>query len=153
MGDKASAKKTMKDAGVPTIPGSEGILESFEEAQRIANEIKYPIMLKATAGGGGKGMKMCRNDEELKQGWETTRREAGAAFGNDGMYMEKFIEEPRHIEIQIASDKNGKACHLSERDCSIQRRHQKLVEETPSPYMTDELRETMDKPPFVQQKP
>ncbi len=143
MGDKASAKKTMKDAGVPTIPGSEGILESFEEAQRIANEIKYPIMLKATAGGGGKGMKMCRNDEELKQGWETTRREAGAAFGNDGMYMEKFIEEPRHIEIQIASDKNGKACHLSERDCSIQRRHQKLVEETPSPYMTDELRETM----------
>lgn len=143
MGDKASAKKTMKDAGVPTIPGSEGILESYEEAQRIANEIKYPIMLKATAGGGGKGMKMCRNDEELKQGWETTRREAGAAFGNDGMYMEKFIEEPRHIEIQIASDKNGKACHLSERDCSIQRRHQKLVEETPSPFMTDELRETM----------
>jgi acetyl-CoA carboxylase biotin carboxylase subunit len=143
MGDKASAKKTMKDAGVPTIPGSEGILESYEEAERIANEIKYPIMLKATAGGGGKGMKMCRNDEELKQGWETTRREAGAAFGNDGMYMEKFIEEPRHIEIQIASDKNGKACHLSERDCSIQRRHQKLVEETPSPFMTDELRETM----------
>jgi acetyl-CoA carboxylase biotin carboxylase subunit len=143
MGDKASAKSTMKAAGVPTIPGSEGILESFEEAKRIAHEIKYPIMLKATAGGGGKGMKVCHNDADLEHGWETTRREAGAAFGNDGMYMEKFIEEPRHIEIQIASDKNGKACHLSERDCSIQRRHQKLVEETPSPFMTDELRETM----------
>ncbi|MDA0882412.1 MAG: acetyl-CoA carboxylase biotin carboxylase subunit, partial [Bacteroidetes bacterium] len=143
MGDKASAKSTMKAAGVPTIPGSEGILESYEEAKRIAHEIKYPIMLKATAGGGGKGMKVCHNDADLEHGWETTRREAGAAFGNDGMYMEKFIEEPRHIEIQIASDKNGKACHLSERDCSIQRRHQKLVEETPSPFMTDELRETM----------
>ncbi|MDG1159112.1 MAG: acetyl-CoA carboxylase biotin carboxylase subunit [Flavobacteriales bacterium] len=143
MGDKASAKSTMKAAGVPTIPGSEGILQSYEEAKRIAHEIKYPIMLKATAGGGGKGMKVCHNDADLEHGWETTRREAGAAFGNDGMYMEKFIEEPRHIEIQIASDKNGKACHLSERDCSIQRRHQKLVEETPSPFMTDELRETM----------
>ena len=143
MGDKASAKSTMKAAGVPTIPGSEGILQSYEEAKRIAHEIKYPIMLKATAGGGGKGMKVCHNDADLEHGWETTRREAGAAFGNDGMYMEKFIVEPRHIEIQIASDKNGKACHLSERDCSIQRRHQKLVEETPSPFMTDELRETM----------
>ena len=143
MGDKASAKTTMKAAGVPTIPGNEGILESLEEAKKVANEIGYPIMLKATAGGGGKGMKVCHNDEDLAEAWETTRREAGAAFGNDGMYMEKFVVEPRHIEIQIASDQRGKACHLSERDCSIQRRHQKLVEETPSPYMTDDLREKM----------
>lgn len=143
MGDKASAKSTMKEAGVPTIPGNEGILESLEEATSIANEIGYPIMLKATAGGGGKGMKVCHDDEGLAEAWETTRREAGAAFGNDGMYMEKFVVEPRHIEIQIASDQRGKACHLSERDCSIQRRHQKLVEETPSPFMTDDLREKM----------
>ncbi len=143
MGDKASAKSTMKAAGVPTIPGSEGILESLEEAKKIAKEIGYPVMMKATAGGGGKGMKVCHNDEDLTVAWETTRREAKAAFGNDGMYMEKFVVEPRHIEIQIASDQRGKACHLSERDCSIQRRHQKLVEETPSPYMTDELREKM----------
>jgi acetyl-CoA carboxylase biotin carboxylase subunit len=143
MGDKASAKQTMKDAGVPTIPGSDGLLESLEHAQKTANKIGYPVMMKATAGGGGKGMRICRSDEDVADAWETTRREAGAAFGNDGMYMEKFIVEPRHIEIQIASDQNGKACHLSERDCSIQRRHQKLVEETPSPFMTDELREQM----------
>ncbi|MFT5980246.1 MAG: acetyl-CoA carboxylase biotin carboxylase subunit, partial [Flavobacteriales bacterium] len=143
MGDKASAKQTMEKAGVPTIPGSPGLLKSFEHAKEVAAKIKYPIMMKATAGGGGKGMRVCKNDEELAEGWNTTRREAGAAFGNDGMYMEKFIEDPRHIEIQIASDQNGHACHLSERDCSIQRRHQKLVEETPSPFMTDELREQM----------
>lgn len=143
MGDKSSAKQTMKEAGVPTIPGSDGLLSSLEEAVTVANRIKYPIMLKATAGGGGKGMRVCHNDEDLADAWDKTRREAGAAFGNDGMYMEKFIEEPRHIEIQIAGDKYGKACHLSERDCSIQRRHQKLVEETPSPFMTDELREKM----------
>lgn len=143
MGDKASAKATMRAAGVPTIPGSEGILGSLEEALSCAHEIGYPIMLKATAGGGGKGMKVCQDDATLAEAWETTRREAAAAFGNDGMYMEKFVVEPRHIEIQIASDQRGKACHLSERDCSIQRRHQKLVEETPSPYMTDELREKM----------
>ena len=143
MGDKASAKTTMKAAGVPTIPGNEGILESLKEATTIANEIGYPIMLKATAGGGGKGMQVCHDDAGLAEAWETTRREAGAAFGNDGMYMEKFVVEPRHIEIQIAADQRGKACHLSERDCSIQRRHQKLVEETPSPFMTDELREKM----------
>jgi len=143
MGDKAAAKMTMKNAGVPTIPGSEGILADLAEATKCANEIGYPIMLKATAGGGGKGMRMATNDEDLAEAWESTRREAGAAFGNDGMYMEKFIEEPRHIEIQIAGDKKGKACHMSERDCSIQRRHQKLVEETPSPFMTDELREKM----------
>ena len=143
MGDKAAAKTTMKNAGVPTIPGSDGILETYEEAQKCANDMGYPIMIKATAGGGGKGMAMCNNDEELAYAWENTRREAAAAFGNDAMYMEKFIVEPRHIEIQIASDYRGKACHLSERDCSIQRRHQKLVEETPSPFITDKLREKM----------
>jgi acetyl-CoA carboxylase biotin carboxylase subunit len=143
MGDKASAKETMKKAGVPTIPGNVGILESLEDAHVCAEEIGYPVMLKATAGGGGKGMQVCHDKPGLAEGWESTRREAGAAFGNDGMYMEKFVEEPRHIEIQIASDHRGKACHLSERDCSIQRRHQKLVEETPSPFMTDELREAM----------
>ena len=143
MGDKASAKETMRKAKVPTIPGSDGLLKDFAQAKSIANKIKYPIMLKATAGGGGKGMRLCWNDEELKEGWESARTEAKAAFGNDGMYMEKFIEEPRHIEIQIAADQYGKACHLSERDCSIQRRHQKLVEETPSPFMTNSLRKKM----------
>jgi acetyl-CoA carboxylase biotin carboxylase subunit len=143
MGDKSSAKQTMKDAGVPTIPGSDGLLESLEQAIEIANQIKYPVMMKATAGGGGKGMRICKNDDDVRDAWDKTRREAAAAFGNDGMYMEKFVEEPRHIEIQIAGDQYGKACHLSERDCSIQRRHQKLVEETPSPFMTDELREKM----------
>lgn len=143
MGDKASAKQTMKDAGVPTIPGSDGLLDSLDHAKKVAKKIKYPVMIKATAGGGGKGMRVCRDDEELAEAWDSTRREAGAAFGNDGLYMEKFIEEPRHIEIQIAGDQTGHACHLSERDCSIQRRHQKLVEETPSPFMTDELREQM----------
>ncbi len=143
MGDKANAKTTMKNAGVPTIPGSEGILETLEEAKKVAKGIKYPIMLKATAGGGGKGMRVVHAESDLEEAWESTRRQAGAAFGNDGMYMEKFIEEPRHIEIQIAGDQRGKACHLSERDCSIQRRHQKLVEETPSPFMTDELRDRM----------
>ena len=143
MGDKSSAKQTMKDAGVPCIPGSDGILESLEEAHKVAKEIKYPVMLKATAGGGGKGMRVVQKSEDLEDAWEAVKREAGAAFGNDGIYMEKFVEEPRHIEIQIAGDQYGKACHLSERDCSIQRRHQKLVEETPSPFMTDELREKM----------
>ena len=118
MGDKASAKETMKKAGVPTIPGNIGILESLDDAKSCAIEIGYPVMLKATAGGGGKGMQVCHDEPGLEEGWESTRREAGAAFGNDGMYMEKFVEEPRHIEIQIASDQRGKACHLSERDCS-----------------------------------
>jgi len=143
MGDKASAKQTMKDAGVPTIPGSDGLLESLDQAISIANDMGYPVIMKATAGGGGKGMRMCENDEEVKIGWESARKEALAAFGNDGMYMEKFIVEPRHIEIQIAGDQFGKACHLSERDCSVQRRHQKLVEETPSPFMTKDLRKKM----------
>jgi acetyl-CoA carboxylase biotin carboxylase subunit len=145
MGDKATAKATMKEAGVPTVPGSEGLLASEEEGIKIANEIGYPVMLKATAGGGGRGMRMVHNDEEFSKGWASARQEAAAAFGNDGMYLEKFIEEPRHVEIQVFGDSNGKACHLSERDCSIQRRHQKLVEETPSPIMTPELRDEMGK--------
>jgi acetyl-CoA carboxylase biotin carboxylase subunit len=143
MGDKATAKATMKAAGVPCVPGSDGILASFDEAKKIAKDMGYPIMLKATAGGGGKGMRAVWKEEDLLKAWESARQEAGAAFGNDGMYMEKLIEEPRHIEIQIVGDSYGKACHLSERDCSVQRRHQKLTEETPSPFMTDELREKM----------
>ena len=140
MGDKATAKATMKEAGVPCVPGSEGLLESFEQAQEIAKEMGYPVMIKATAGGGGKGMRAVWKAEDLLKAWESARQESAAAFGNDGMYMEKLIEEPRHIEIQIVGDAYGKACHLSERDCSVQRRHQKLTEETPSPFMTDELR-------------
>lgn len=143
MGDKASAKATMKAAGVPTIPGSEGILESFNQAKKTAKKTGYPVMLKATAGGGGKGMRAVWKEDDLLKAWESARQEASASFGNDGMYMEKLIEEPRHIEIQILGDSNGKACHLSERDCSVQRRHQKLTEETPSPFMTPELREEM----------
>ncbi|MEZ4839297.1 acetyl-CoA carboxylase biotin carboxylase subunit [Flavobacterium sp.] len=143
MGDKATAKATMKAAGVPCVPGSDGILESFEQAKKVAKEIGYPVMMKATAGGGGKGMRAIWKENELEKAWESARQEAAAAFGNDGMYMEKLIEEPRHIEIQVVGDAYGKACHLSERDCSVQRRHQKLTEETPSPFMTDELREKM----------
>lgn len=143
MGDKANAKATMKEAGVPVVPGSDGLLESYEEALEVAREIKYPVMIKATAGGGGKGMRAIWKEEDLLHAWDSARAEAAAAFGNDAMYMEKLIEEPRHIEFQVASDQNGKACHLSERDCSIQRRNQKLAEETPSPIMTDELRQRM----------
>lgn len=143
MGDKSMAKETMKIAGVPTIPGSDGLIDSYEEAVKVAKKIKYPVILKATAGGGGRGMRIVWKEEDLQHAWDSARQEALAAFGNDGMYMEKFIEEPRHIEIQIIGDQFGKACHLSERDCSIQRRHQKLVEETPSPFMTQELRDEM----------
>ncbi len=143
MGDKATAKETMKEAGVPCVPGSEGILDTYEHALKTAEAIGYPVMMKATAGGGGKGMRAIFKKEELQDAWDSARREAAAAFGNDGMYMEKLILEPRHIEIQVVGDSYGKACHLSERDCSVQRRHQKLVEETPSPFMTDELREAM----------
>jgi len=142
MGDKASAKATMLKAGVPCVPGSPGLLKDLADAKKVAKKIGYPVMMKATAGGGGKGMRVLWKEEELEDAWESARKEAKAAFGNDGMYMEKFIEEPRHIEIQIAGD-GKKACHLSERDCSIQRRHQKLVEETPSPFMTDKLRKEM----------
>ncbi|MFZ9028704.1 MAG: acetyl-CoA carboxylase biotin carboxylase subunit [Crocinitomicaceae bacterium] len=143
MGDKSNAKATMIAAGVPCIPGSEGLLKDLADAKKVAKKIKYPVILKATAGGGGKGMRIVWKEEDMEAAWNGTRQEAAAAFGNDGIYMEKFIEEPRHIEIQIAGDQFGNACHMSERDCSIQRRHQKLVEETPSPFMTDELRERM----------
>jgi acetyl-CoA carboxylase biotin carboxylase subunit len=143
MGDKATAKATMIAAGVPCIPGSVGLLKDVEDAKVNALKIKYPVILKATAGGGGKGMRIVWKEDDLQEAWDSARQEAAAAFGNDGVYMEKFIEEPRHIEIQIAGDQYGSACHLSERDCSIQRRHQKLVEETPSPFMTSELRDKM----------
>jgi len=143
MGDKATAKATMQAAGVPTIPGSVGLLSSMEEGIKLANEMGYPVILKATAGGGGRGMRIVKEEKEFKKAWDDARQESGAAFGNDGLYLEKFIEEPKHIEIQVVGDSTGRVCHLSERDCSIQRRHQKLVEETPSPIMTDDLRKRM----------
>ena len=143
MGDKASAKATMKEAGVPTVPGSDGLVQSLEHAKKIAAEIGYPVMLKATAGGGGRGMRDVWKEEDLEKALDSAMQEAGAAFGNDAMYMEKLIVDPRHIEIQIVGDQYGKACHLSERDCSIQRRHQKLTVETPSPFMTEDLRKRM----------
>ena len=143
MGDKAMAKTTMIEAGVPCVPGSEGIIPDFNTCVKVAKDTGYPVMLKASAGGGGKGMRAVWNEEDLENAWKSARAESKAAFGNDDMYMEKLIEEPRHIEIQIIGDSKGNACHLSERDCSIQRRHQKLTEETPSPFMTDKLREEM----------
>ncbi len=144
MGDKITAKETMIKAGVPVVPGSDGLLNSVEEAKSLAkHKVGYPVILKATAGGGGKGMRIVWNESEMEKAYETAKMEAAASFKNDGIYMEKFVEEPRHIEIQIAGDQYGNVCHLSERDCSIQRRHQKLVEESPSPFMTPELREKM----------
>ena len=143
MGDKANAKSTMIAAGVPCVPGSEGVIETFEDCEKVAKETGYPVMLKASAGGGGKGMRAVWKPEDLRDAWDSARHESKAAFGNDDMYMEKLIEEPRHIEIQIVGDSKGKACHLSERDCSIQRRHQKLTEEAPSPFMTPQLRKKM----------
>ena len=143
MGDKITAKETMIKAGVPVVPGGQGLLESLDEAKGMAKEIGYPIILKATAGGGGKGMRVVWEEAEMERAYNTAKAEAGASFKNDGIYMEKFVEEPRHIEIQVAGDQYGKVCHLSERDCSIQRRHQKLVEESPSPFMTEDLRRRM----------
>ncbi len=144
MGDKITAKETMIKAGVPVVPGSGGLLESVEQAKDLAkNVVGYPVILKATAGGGGKGMRVVWKEEDLEKAYTTAKIEAAASFKNDGIYMEKFVEEPRHIEIQVAGDQYGTVCHLSERDCSIQRRHQKLVEESPSPFMTPELRKAM----------
>lgn len=143
MGDKITAKETMLKAGVPCIPGSEGLLKDIKHGKKIAKDIGYPVILKATAGGGGKGMRIVAEEKDFETAWEMARKEAKASFGNDGIYVEKYVEEPRHIEIQIAGDQEGRVCHLSERECSIQRRHQKLVEESPSPFMTDELRERM----------
>jgi acetyl-CoA carboxylase, biotin carboxylase subunit len=143
MGDKITAKETMIKAGVPVVPGGEGLLQSLDEAIGMAKEIGYPIILKATAGGGGKGMRIVWEESEMERSYNNARAEAAASFKNDGIYMEKFVEEPRHIEIQVAGDQYGNVCHLSERDCSIQRRHQKLVEESPSPFMTEDLRYKM----------
>lgn len=143
MGDKITAKETMIKAGVPVVPGGEGLLQSVDQAKGIAKDMGYPVILKATAGGGGKGMRIVWEESELEKAYDTAKAEAAASFKNDGIYMEKFVEEPRHIEIQVAGDQYGTVCHLSERDCSIQRRHQKLVEESPSPFMTDELRYRM----------
>jgi acetyl-CoA carboxylase, biotin carboxylase subunit len=143
MGDKITAKETMIKAGVPVVPGGEGLLESVAKAKTLAKEIGYPVILKATAGGGGKGMRVVWEDSEIEKNYNAAKQEAAASFKNDGIYMEKFVEEPRHIEIQVAGDRYGTICHLSERDCSIQRRHQKLVEESPSPFMTPELRDKM----------
>ncbi len=143
MGDKITAKETMIKAGVPVVPGGEGLLASVGQAKALAIEIGYPVILKATAGGGGKGMRIVWEESEMEKAYDTAKMEAAASFKNDGIYMEKFVEEPRHIEIQIAGDQYGNVCHMSERDCSIQRRHQKLVEESPSPFMTDELRKAM----------
>ncbi len=143
MGDKITAKETMIKAGVPVVPGGEGLLESVDDAKRLAKDIGYPIILKATAGGGGKGMRLVWKEAEMEKAFENAKTEAAASFKNDGIYIEKYVEEPHHIEIQIAGDQYGSVCHLSERDCSIQRRHQKLVEESPSPFMTAELRKKM----------
>ena len=143
MGDKITAKETMIAAGVPVIPGSEGLLQSVEEAKSVAKEMGYPVIIKATAGGGGKGMRIVWEEADMERAYNNAKAEAAASFKNDGIYMEKFVEEPRHIEIQVAGDRYGTVCHLSERDCSIQRRHQKLVEESPSPFMTPELRKQM----------
>ena len=143
MGDKITAKETMIKAGVPVVPGGEGLLESVDAAKKLAKEIVYPVIIKATAGGGGKGMRVVWNESEIEKAFNDAKMEAAASFKNDGLYMEKFVEEPRHIEIQVAGDQYGNVCHLSERDCSIQRRHQKLVEESPSPFMTPELRQRM----------
>ena len=143
MGDKVTAKETMIKAGVPVVPGGEGLLESIEQAKVIAKEIGYPVILKATAGGGGKGMRLVWEESQMENAYNTAKIEAAGSFKNDGIYLEKFVEEPRHIEIQIAGDQYGNISHLSERDCSIQRRHQKLVEESPSPFMTPDLRQRM----------
>jgi acetyl-CoA carboxylase biotin carboxylase subunit len=145
MGDKASAKSTMEKAGVPCVPGSKGVVKTIAEAKKMSKKLGYPVMIKASAGGGGKGMRMIPSEAELEELIDAAKRESMACFGNDDVYLEKFIEEPRHIEIQIIGDQFGNACHLSERDCSVQRRHQKLVEEVPSPFMTKKLREEMGK--------
>ncbi|CCQ94471.1 acetyl-CoA carboxylase subunit (biotin carboxylase subunit) [[Clostridium] ultunense Esp] len=145
MGDKSTAKETMRAVGVPTVPGTEGLVEDAEEAFKIAEEIGYPVIIKATAGGGGKGMRVAYSKGELEKALSMAQKEAETAFGNPGVYLEKYVEEPRHVEIQIMADRHGNVIHLGERDCSIQRRHQKLVEEAPSPALTDELRKKMGK--------
>ena len=143
MGNKSQARETMKKAGVPIIPGSDGVINDVKEAKKVAAKIGYPVIIKASSGGGGRGMRIIWEEESVEKNFESAKQEAAAAFGDDDIYMEKYIEEPRHIEFQIVGDQFGTVCHLSERDCSIQRRHQKLIEESPSPFMTPELREKM----------
>jgi len=143
MGDKVTAKETMKKAGIPTVPGSDGLIESISDGKKLANKIGYPVILKATAGGGGKGMRIVNNEKDFDSAWNSAKTESEASFSNSGLYLEKFIVKPRHIEIQVMGDQYGNVSHLSERDCSIQRRHQKLIEETPSPFVDDELRNRM----------
>ncbi|MEN6326243.1 MAG: acetyl-CoA carboxylase biotin carboxylase subunit [Syntrophomonas sp.] len=143
MGDKVKARELVKSVGVPVVPGSDGAVGNYHEALKVAKEIGYPVMIKASAGGGGKGMRLAHHETALKSALETAKMEAGAAFGNDEIYLEKYIEEPRHIEFQILGDENGNIIHLGERDCSLQRRHQKLLEEAPSPFLDDELRNRM----------
>ena len=143
MGDKVTAKETMKKAGIPTVPGSDGLIESISDGKKLANKIGYPVILKATAGGGGKGMRIVNNEKDFESAWNSAKAESEASFSNSGLYLEKFIVKPRHIEIQVMGDQYGNVSHLSERDCSIQRRHQKLIEETPSPFVDDELRNRM----------
>ena len=143
MGDKSTAKETMEAVGVPTVPGSKGLLSNVDEAYKLADDIGYPVIIKATAGGGGRGMRLVENSDNLEKMFKAAQGEAEAAFGNDGLYMEKFIKKPRHVEIQILADRSGKVVHLGERDCSVQRRHQKLLEESPSPAINTELRKKM----------
>ena len=143
MGAKAFAKDTMKDSGVPIVPGSDGVVEDFEEAKKICSDIGYPLIIKASAGGGGRGMRVVYEEEKLKQAWDTCRSEAETAFNDPSVYIEKFVENPHHVEIQVLGDQHGNAIHLGERDCSMQRRHQKILEEAPSPLMTPELRKKM----------
>ncbi|MBO8220119.1 acetyl-CoA carboxylase biotin carboxylase subunit [Prochlorococcus marinus] len=143
MGDKSTAKETMEAVGVPTVPGSKGLLSNVDEAYKLADDIGYPVIIKATAGGGGRGMRLVENSDNLEKMFKAAQGEAEAAFGNDGLYMEKFIKKPRHVEIQILADRSGNVVHLGERDCSVQRRHQKLLEESPSPAINTELRKKM----------
>lgn len=143
MGDKALAKETMRKAGVPVVPGSDGVISDVNEAKKVAGEVGYPVIIKATAGGGGRGMRIVREVSELENAFRTASHEAETAFGNPSVYIEKYVEEPRHVEIQVMGDRYGNIIHLGERDCSIQRRHQKLVEESPSPAVTPEIREAM----------
>ncbi len=143
MGDKALAKETMKKAGVPVVPGSDGVVEDLDAAKRIAHEIGFPVIIKAVAGGGGRGMRIVREEEELENALQTARHEAEQGFGNPAVYIEKYVEQPRHIEIQVFGDQHGNVIHFGERDCSVQRRHQKLIEESPSPFVDEDLRARM----------
>lgn len=149
MGNKSFAKDTMRDAGVPVVPGSDGVVNDLEEAKALAKKIGLPIMIKASAGGGGKGMRIVREESEIENAYVTAKAEAASSFGNDDVYIEKFVDKPRHIEIQLLGDKHGNVISLGERDCSVQRRHQKLIEESPSPFINEEIREKMSRAAII----